>query len=64
MTLAQAQEILGHLGYGVYRVPPATSSSRRGIHGAPKYRVYSPGSSGPMCMTLRDVRELASSLVD
>jgi len=59
MTIEQAKAILGQVGYGIVNNRPAFGSSRRGIHGRPTYRVYAPGSTQPVLMTLPQVRQLA-----
>jgi hypothetical protein len=59
MTIAQARQILSQAGYGVFNNRASFSSSRRGIHGRPTYRVYAPGADQPVVMTLQQVRELA-----
>lgn len=62
MTITEAREILTQAGIGVYNNRPSSSSSRRGIHGAPTYRVYLPGSPEPQIMKLNQVRDFAASL--
>jgi|GEM_PF-1086706 len=59
MTINEALSILGEAGIGVINNRAAFSSSRRGIHGRPTYRVYLPGAAKPQVCTLRQVRELA-----
>jgi len=59
MTISQARKILDQAGYAVVNNRPGFGSSRRGIHGAPTYRVYAPGASEPTLMTLPQVRQLA-----
>lgn len=59
MTIKEAGEILGKAGISVFNNHASFSSSRRGIHGAPTYRVYMPGATRPQVLNLRQVRELA-----
>jgi hypothetical protein len=59
MTISQARQILGQAGIGVINNHASFSSSRRGIHGAPTYRVYIPGATEPQILKLNQVRELA-----
>lgn len=64
MTINEACTILGQAGIGICNNRCAFSSSRRGIHGAPTYRVYMPGAAEPQIMKLNQVRQLALSLAD
>lgn len=59
MRIKEACEILSDAGIGVCANHAAFSSSRRGIHGAPTYKVYMPGATTPQIMKLGQVRELA-----
>jgi hypothetical protein len=61
MTLSQARRILDQAGITVVNNRPSFSSSRRGIHGGPTYRVYRPGDTFAQAqvMTLVQVRQLA-----
>ena len=59
MTIAEAREILAQDGIEVHNNRAAFSSSRRGIHGAPTYRVYFPGATEPKILKLAQVRDLA-----
>jgi hypothetical protein len=59
MTISQARNILDKAGIGVVNNRASYSSSRRGIHGRPTYRVYLPGATEPQVLNLAQVRELA-----
>ena len=62
MNISEARQILDEAGIGVINNRPSFSSSRRGIHGAPTYRVYMPGATEPTILKLNQVRELANSI--
>ena len=62
MDIKRARDILTAAGYTVVNNRASFSSSRRGIHGKPTYRVYRPGSSEPEVWGLRQVREFALDL--
>ncbi len=59
MTINEARSILDQAGIGVVNNRASFSSSRRGIHGRPTYRVYLQGATEPQVMTLPQVRSLA-----
>jgi hypothetical protein len=63
MTISDAFTIIGQAGIGICNNRASFSSSRRGIHGAPTYRVYMPGATEPQIMKLNQVRQLALSLL-
>lgn len=62
MNIDNARNILSAAGYTVVNNSPSFSSSRRGIHGKPTYRVYRPGCGQPEVWGLRQVREFALDL--
>ena len=62
MTITEAREILAQAGIEVYNNRASHSSSRRGIHGTPTYRVYKPGASEPEILKLNQVRNLANAI--
>ena len=62
MTITEAREILAQAGIDVYNNRASHSSSRRGIHGAPTYRVYKPGADKPEILKLNQVRDMANAI--
>jgi hypothetical protein len=62
MTITEAREILAQAGIDVYNNRASYSSSCRGIHGAPTYRVYKPGADKPEILKLNQVRDMASAI--
>ena len=62
MTISEARKILDRAGIAVFSNHASSSSSRRGIHGAPTYRVYLPGAKHPEIMKLNQVRALAQKV--
>ncbi len=62
MTITEAREILAQAGIDVYNNRASHSSSRRGIHGAPTYRVYKPGADKPEILKLNQVRDMGNAI--